>query len=106
MWFIEGVADAIIRKMTGHRSEELERYKHFSPTFKQQPAELIGGKLTEELGTKQGSPMKSKKATLTSGPQRYLLSILAGHTGQSSQLFHVAPGRNAQFLPAVARYLT
>jgi integrase len=36
MLFIEGVPDAIIRKMTGHRSEELERYKHFSPTFKQQ----------------------------------------------------------------------
>jgi hypothetical protein len=32
--FIEGVADAIIRKMTGHRSEELERYKHLSPAFK------------------------------------------------------------------------
>lgn len=28
MLFIEGVADTIIRKMTGHRSEELERYKH------------------------------------------------------------------------------
>jgi integrase len=34
MLFMEGVADAIIRKMTGHRSEELERYKHFSPEFK------------------------------------------------------------------------
>ncbi len=29
--FMEGVADAIIRKMAGRRSEELERYKHFSP---------------------------------------------------------------------------
>ena len=37
MLFIEGVLDAIIRKMTGHRSEELERYKHFSPTFKHRP---------------------------------------------------------------------
>ena len=36
MLFMEGVADAIIRKMTGHRSEELERCKHFSPAFKQQ----------------------------------------------------------------------
>jgi len=41
--FIEGVADAIIRKMTGHRSEELERYKHLSPAFKQQTVELIAG---------------------------------------------------------------
>jgi integrase len=31
MLFIEEVSDAIIRKMTGHRSEELERYKHLSP---------------------------------------------------------------------------
>jgi integrase len=36
MLFIEGVADAVIRKLTRHRSEELERYKHFSPAFKQQ----------------------------------------------------------------------
>jgi hypothetical protein len=28
--------------------------------------------------------------------------ILAGHTGQSSQLFAVATGRNAQFLATVA----
>ena len=51
MLFIEGVADAIIRKMTGHRSEELERYKHFSPTFKQQTVELIAGQLTRSLAT-------------------------------------------------------
>lgn len=28
---------------------------------------------------------------------------MAEHTGQSSQLFPVAPGRNAQFLATVAR---
>jgi hypothetical protein len=28
--------------------------------------------------------------------------LVAEHTGQSSQLFAVAPGGNAQFLPAVA----
>lgn len=47
--FIEGVSDAIIRKMTGHKSEELERYKHLSPEFSQQTTELIAGKLAEEL---------------------------------------------------------
>jgi integrase len=52
MLFMEGVADAIIRKMTGHRSEELERYKHFSPTFKQQTTELIAGELSRQLATK------------------------------------------------------
>jgi hypothetical protein len=51
MLFMGGVADAIIRKMTGHRSEELERYKHFSPTFKQQTVELIAGPLSDKLAT-------------------------------------------------------
>ena len=41
MLFIEGVSDAIIRKMTEHRSEELERYKHLSPEFTRQTTELI-----------------------------------------------------------------
>ncbi len=49
MLFIEGVSDAIIRKMTGHRSDELERYKHLSPEFRQQTTELIAGKLVDEL---------------------------------------------------------
>ena len=47
-----GVADAIIRKITGHRPDELERYKHFSPAFKQQTVELIAGQLTRQLDTK------------------------------------------------------
>ena len=49
MLFIEGVSDAIIRKMTGRRSDELERYKHLSPEFSQQTTELIAGKLVDEL---------------------------------------------------------
>ncbi len=49
MLFIEGVSDAIIRKMTGHRSEELERYKHLSPEFSQKTTELIAGKLMDAL---------------------------------------------------------
>lgn len=52
MLFIEGVPDAIIRKMTGHRSEELERYKHLSASFKQQSVELIVGGISRQLGTK------------------------------------------------------
>ncbi len=41
--------------MTGHRSEELERYKHLSPAFKQQSVELIAGQLAEKLGTNWGT---------------------------------------------------
>jgi hypothetical protein len=32
--------------------------------------------------------------------------LMAGHTGQSSQLFPVTTGRDAQFLATVARHLT
>ncbi len=47
--FIERVSDAIIRKMPVRRSDELERYKHVSPSFSQQTTELIVGKLMNEL---------------------------------------------------------
>jgi integrase len=64
MLFMEGVADAIIRKMTGHRSDELERYKHFSPEFKKQTTELIAGKLLEELeGTNWGTEGKNEESS-------------------------------------------
>ena len=49
MLFIEGVADNVIRKMTGHRSDELERYKHFSPEFQKQTTELIASKLEDRF---------------------------------------------------------
>ncbi|MGB9177764.1 MAG: tyrosine-type recombinase/integrase, partial [Pyrinomonadaceae bacterium] len=79
MLFIEGVADAIIRKMTGHRSEELERYKHFSPTFKQQTVELIAGQLTDELrGTKRGTPSENTK---DQSKDWSLASIFKGQNG-------------------------
>jgi integrase len=61
MLFMEGVPDAIIRKMTGHRSEELERYKHFSPIFKQQTTELIGSELSRQLYTKLYPPQKRRR---------------------------------------------
>ena len=43
---------------------------------------------------------KEKAAGLNSGDLRH---IVAEHTGQSSQLFSVTTGRNAQFLATVAR---
>jgi hypothetical protein len=61
MLLIEGVPDAIIRKMTGHRSEELERYKHLSPSFKQQSGELIAGQLATQLATKLATPSENTK---------------------------------------------
>jgi integrase len=72
MLFIEGVSDAIIRKMTGHRSEELERYKHLSPEFSQKTTELIAGKLVDALennnsGTFWSHPGKKEKTAPKGG---------------------------------------
>jgi hypothetical protein len=55
--------------MTGHRSEELERYKHLSPEFSKQTTELIAGKLVEELentesGTFWSQSPENEKAAL------------------------------------------
>jgi integrase len=44
--FLEGIPEAIIRKLTGHRSRELERYEHLSPMLRQQTVDLIAKKLT------------------------------------------------------------
>jgi hypothetical protein len=44
--FLEGIPEAIIRKLTGHRSRELERYEHLSPSLKSQTVELIARTLT------------------------------------------------------------
>jgi integrase len=64
MLFIEGVADAVIRKMTGHRSEELERYKHLSPAFKQQTVDLIAGQLQSSVATFMATLPKTQMASL------------------------------------------
>ena len=44
--FLEGIPEAIIRKLTGHRSQELERYEHLWPLLKRQTVELIARKLS------------------------------------------------------------
>lgn len=73
MPFIEGVWDAIIRKMTGHRSDELGRYKHLSPSFSQQTTEsMIAGKLVDELegkGTFLGTLPENEKVAQTDDSQ-------------------------------------
>lgn len=37
----EGVPDTTIARMTGHASRIMKRYKHLSPSFKQQSVELV-----------------------------------------------------------------
>ena len=63
------MADAIIRKMTGHRSEELKRYKHLSPAFKQQTVELIAGQLSRHLSTNLSPAPKIKRGRPEEQPQ-------------------------------------
>jgi len=62
MLFVEGVADAIISKLTGHRPEELERYKHPSPAFRQQSVELVAVRPSRQLSTNLSRPPKTLKA--------------------------------------------
>jgi hypothetical protein len=74
MLFIKGISDAIIRKMTGYRSEELERYKHLSPEFSRQTTELIAGKLMDELdsgefGTKRATSPENEKSRQNDGSE-------------------------------------
>jgi hypothetical protein len=78
MLFIEGVPDAIIRKLTGHRSEELEKYKHFSPSFKHQTVDLIGNELARQLYTKLSPPAEKEKGRSNERPFPPDLSGLSG----------------------------
>jgi len=50
--FMDEIPDAMIAKMTGHRSRELQKYQHLSPEFKRQTVEKIAQKLT---GTSTGT---------------------------------------------------
>jgi len=50
--FMDEIPDAMIAKMTGHRSRELRKYQHLSPEFRKQTVERIARKLT---GTPTGT---------------------------------------------------
>ena len=38
---MQGIPGDVVRKITGHRSRELERYQHLSPAFRAQTVDLI-----------------------------------------------------------------
>ncbi|PWU11995.1 MAG: hypothetical protein C5B51_01580 [Terriglobia bacterium] len=59
--FLAGIPDAVIRKLTGHKSRELERYQHLSPLLKAQTAELIAKVLAEKKSTATDTPPSSAK---------------------------------------------
>ena len=49
--FLRGIPEAVIRKLTGHRSRELERFEHLSPLIEQQTVELIASELKSAADT-------------------------------------------------------
>jgi len=61
--FMDGIPEAIIKKLTGHRSRELERYEHLSPVIKRQTVELIAKKLSDtatDTGDSEGEDKSSE----------------------------------------------
>jgi integrase len=48
----QGVPDAVIRKLTGHRSRELSRYQHLSMGLKRRTVDLIAAQLSTPTGTR------------------------------------------------------
>ncbi len=60
-----GVPDGIVRKLTGHRSRELERYQHLSDELKRNTVELIAEELFgAPSGTVQREQNKQRMAKL------------------------------------------
>lgn len=61
-----GVPDAIVRKLTGHRSRELERYQHLTPELRAMTVNLIATALfrakraKKESGTPTGTVRKTR----------------------------------------------
>lgn len=63
-----GVPDAIVRKLTGHRSRELERYQHLTPELRTMTVNLIATALfrakrvKRESGTPTGTVRQARAA--------------------------------------------
>ena len=85
---LRGIPEAVIRKLTGHRGRELERYQHLSPLIKQQTVELIFQELT---ATQWRFPEKKNEEK-----NRKLLRRLAGTTGLEPATSDVTGRRSNQ----------
>ena len=51
---MQGIPGDVVRKITGHRSRELDRYQHLSPVFRAQTVDLIAQVLFS--GTRSDTP--------------------------------------------------
>ncbi len=50
IFLAQGVPDAVVAKVTGHRSAALRRYQHLSESFRMQTVDLIASVLTAPAG--------------------------------------------------------
>ena len=78
MLFMDGVPDTIIRKMTGHTSAALERYKHLDASFATQSVQRIGDRIAEKIATFSATPVKKKKVARKSNLHP---SVFTGFSG-------------------------
>jgi len=62
--FLSGIPEAIIRKLTGHRSRELERYEHLSPGLKRQTVDLIALALSDKSTAADTPPSEDEIGSL------------------------------------------
>ena len=56
--FLKGIPEAIISKLTGHKSRELKRCEHLSPAVKKQTVDLITSELEVVSDSATGIPDK------------------------------------------------
>ena len=71
---MQGIPGDVVRKITGHRSRELERYQHLSPLFRAQTVDLtaqvlFGGTPTGLSGTPTDTPPPSEEDEKGGGPE-------------------------------------
>ena len=92
--FLRGIPEAVIRKLTGHRSRELERYEHLSPLIKQQTVELIAEELRSATDTRTATQRISTEKT--SLKARISLKGMAGTTGLEPATSDVTGRRSNQ----------
>jgi integrase len=71
---MQGIPGDVVRKITGHRSRELERYQHLSPLFRAQTVDLIAqvlfsGTPTGSSDTPTDTPPPGEEDEKSGGPE-------------------------------------
>ena len=86
---MQGIPGDIVRKITGHRSRELERYQHLSPLFRAQTVDLIAQVLVGDTPTDTPAPEEEQD-------DANLFEELAGWTGLEPATSDVTGRRSNQ----------